>query len=529
MAKVNADQDKKESNCHPCCVCFLFVLSLLLTPFALAETPGLMDRFKSGYDAVVNKARQKVEAIVSTDVVNSKPLLIPEGLPANWKMEFYLEPVFNSRMLVVEAGKPQAETVVLVHGLGQNGFKDWLNLIPVLEEKYHVVAFDLPGFGHSAVPSGRYSPDNYARIIGALLEDRGYDKVHVVGHSLGAAVTLRYASKFPEQVKNVVLVDAAGILDRTAFMKHSAEIPASVQNMPDAFKEMLVQFKDWTGSLVELSAVSPDPTELLNRSDNAWNFIFSGTPNANAALALIETDFSSDIQNIPHPVLIIWGAADQVAPLRTGKVLASRLPDARLVVMPNAGHVPMHSHPEEFADLVLAGLNHTGVEPASGSAPAATTVASIDQAPPVLQCKSRSLETYTGKFKSIHIDDCIGINLHGVTTEKLVIKHSVVELENVVVNAKEVALDVTESVITATNAQLTGSVGILANGSRLDLAGVTVVGEKLAVKVRNKSLFIFSISDLESPACRGSVHGAYSVSMMPDVGLCRNSSRLEND
>src|SRR5918994_3444963 len=72
------------------------------------------------------------------------------------------EPVFGGRVALYRAGPlvatRGAEAVVLVHGLGQNGARDWSKLIPALASRYTVIAVDLPGFGHSDRGNHLYSP-----------------------------------------------------------------------------------------------------------------------------------------------------------------------------------------------------------------------------------------------------------------------------------------------------------------------------------------------------------------------------------
>ena len=71
----------------------------------------------------------------------------PVVFPPHWQISMLHESVFNSRVFVVEAGQRSRPTVMLVHGLGQAGLTDWLAVIPALEQQFHVIALDLPGFG----------------------------------------------------------------------------------------------------------------------------------------------------------------------------------------------------------------------------------------------------------------------------------------------------------------------------------------------------------------------------------------------
>src|SRR5262245_23379115 len=97
--------------------------------------------------------------------------------------EYVDDPVFGGRVALYRAGPPNAETVVLVHGLGKNAARDWSRLIPALAERYRVLAIDLPGFGYSDKGNHHYSPDNFARTLDAVLRPHAPKPFTLIGHS----------------------------------------------------------------------------------------------------------------------------------------------------------------------------------------------------------------------------------------------------------------------------------------------------------------------------------------------------------
>ncbi len=429
----------------------------------------------------------------------SSPLL---NLPSHWRVHIDREPVFQSQLYAVETGRENRQTVVLIHGLGQAGFADWLNVIPELEKKYHVLAMDLPGFGRSSAPGGRYSPTNYAKVISWFVRKYANGPVVVVGHSMGGAVALRYASDFPAQVSKLVLVDVAGILERTAFLKHSAELPLNEQMGPNPIRGLTSKAKDLTGALVELTGVVPDVSKIINASDIIWNNVFLNRPNLNAAMALIQEDFSHVIKTLPHEVSIIWGGEDNVAPLRTGQMLAGRLPRASLSVIPSCQHMPMVTHAQEFNRLLLSAI--TGK---LKTRPAQEQPASKGD----LVCKGKHGVTYTGVYDNVVIESCSGIRLVNVHAQNVKLKNSNVSFLNTRIESTGTALIMSHSTLIATNATFHGKVGIQANGCRLDLAGVSVIGEQQSISVRDASRFIFSVSDVSGEFFTGNIHGLYRI------------------
>ena len=91
-------------------------------------------------------------------------------IKADWIFSTYQESVFNSSILVLEAGDKKAPPLLLVHGLGVLGMQDWFGVIPELTKHYHVIAIDLPGFAPSENPEGRYSPRNYAAVLAEVVD-----------------------------------------------------------------------------------------------------------------------------------------------------------------------------------------------------------------------------------------------------------------------------------------------------------------------------------------------------------------------
>lgn len=127
----------------------IMVLSLIYF-FSCTTSAGIIDNVKQGY---INLKTQVQEKVISgkkkKDTVEISPNIDTHAkpLPEHWKTRTLIEPIFNSGLFVIETGKQHHNTVVLVHGLGSAGLRDWIDIIPALEKNFHVIAMDLPGFG----------------------------------------------------------------------------------------------------------------------------------------------------------------------------------------------------------------------------------------------------------------------------------------------------------------------------------------------------------------------------------------------
>ncbi len=426
----------------------------------------------------------------------------PAPLPEHWKISYVEETIFNSRVFIAETGNRSSPTVLLVHGLGQAGLMDWLPVIPALEQQYHVVAIDLPGFGRSEKPEGKYSPTNYARVIRQIKSKYSKAAIAVVGHSMGGAVALRYAAMFPQDVQSLVLVDVAGILERTAFVKHSAQSFIDDTQVPLVFEGVKQMAERFAGKVVDYLGSAPDPSGSLGNYAVLWGQLLADK--TNAGLALVNENFSSAIFSLPHKTSLIWGGDDEIAPLRTGKLLEQQLSNARLNIINGAGHVPMATHTTSFNNLLLSVL-----------AEKSSAIPPIAKASQELNCRDENNITYSGNYTRVSLENCQSIKLESLTSNSLVVKSSQIEMENVSIAtqaaAKAAAAVIENSVVVATNLRLKGEKGLLASDSRIDFAGASIDAEDIGVSVEGVSELIFSISRMTSNAYKGNLHGQYRL------------------
>ncbi len=419
------------------------------------------------------------------------------ALPPAWSLKMEPEPVFGGEMLVVRAGPAEAPPLLLVHGLGQNGFTDWLPVMPALARRWRVTAVDLPGFGYSTSAAAKLSPTNYARVLDRLIERDGRGPVTVVGHSLGGAVALRLAQAHPQRVSKLVLVDAAGILHRTAFTKHSAGILTGGDgNVPEALRVPFGRLRDLGNIVIERVFGSPDPTGVLRDNELLWGLVLGDRANLNAGFALVQEDFSEAVHRVAQPVQVIWGEADAIAPPRTGELLARRLPNAQLRTLPGVGHVPMDQATNDFLTLLNAALANP---PAARPAPPSEDLGD-------LVCQGQPDRRYSGRYRSVRLEGCTGARLTDLVAERIVVRDSTVQMLGVKVNAADIALDVSNSEVVATASDFRGRLAVRADASRLDLAGVLLEAQGFAVQALRKSRFVASVSEIRDAFYRGWWH-----------------------
>jgi hypothetical protein len=195
-----------------------------------------------------------------------------------------------------------------------------------------------------------------------------------------------------------------------------------------------------------------------------------------------------------------------VTPLRTGKLLASRMPNATLEVMPGAQHMPMNQQPTAFNRLLLQSL----------SQPMARPQAEIASTPGGdVSCVNQPNMRYSGTYRQISLENCANARIENARLKELRVQQSSVVLENVAVLAGlQTALFARSSNVVATAVELSGATAISTEDSMLDLAGVSVRGQEHGIQTLRSRIY-FSVSNLESPQYSGQVHLVWPATGVP--------------
>lgn len=248
----------------------------------------------------------------------------------------------------------EGEAIVLVHGFGAN--KDnWTRLARELTEDFNIYAIDLPGHGDSskAVDLG-YRFEDQVGHLSEILTALGIEQAHMMGNSMGGAITALYAATYPEQVRSAVLFDPAGIFE---YDSELVELVMDGDNPLIPAKEG--DFRRLIDFALEKKPFVPWPIydvmeekAIANREIN--QVIFAAIRDSG-----YEPDFRNAIARIEAPVLVIWGKEDRVINYRNADVFIEQIPDARKVLLDGVGHAPMVEVPEESAQLFREFLAQT--------------------------------------------------------------------------------------------------------------------------------------------------------------------------
>jgi len=420
---------------------------------------------------------------------------------------FAVDPVFNSRTYIEQWGDPGNPPVVLVHGLGDNGARDWRHLAPALAENFYVITFDLPGFGRSEKYNALYTPDTYARFVAWVVNEYVEGPFALIGHSMGGTIALNYASGHADRLTRLVLIDAAGVLHRTAFTKHLIDDLKLPGNNTDEPADNLAVLNEWLGFNLEDFDRYVGAIDAVVMSPIVRGTLLGGDPRMIAGFALVQHNFSGRLRQVTVPTLVIWGAEDNVTPLRTGRLLAHRLPAARLEIIQRAGHIPMMDSTTRLNQLVLDELN-SGTD-RYRTEPAERVFADTAEAE---TCDGENNRYISGRYTRVTIVNCKRVLIEDSQIDELTIRNSSVEIMTSIIGGGEVAVEVKDSMLMATATDFTADRPVLVSGSRLDLAGVRIVARDKPFQIGARSTVLFSVSNVRTPEYAKHVHGVFYLS-----------------
>ena len=261
-----------------------------------------------------------------------------------------------------------SETFVLLHGFLSSTFS-FRRLTPLLKENYNVISIDLPPFGNSEKNNRFiYSYDNLANTVIALLDHLNVSNIHLTGHSMGGQIALNVMKKAPTLVEKGVLLCSSGYLKKMNW-------PVTMLSHIPFFHLYVKLWLTRSGVRNNLENVVHDSTMIDDEMMFGYLKPFLEDDIFKALTRMIrdrEGDLSvNELRNIQTPCLLIWGEHDRVVPLSTGHRLKQDIPDSKLVVLKETGHLvpeekPMEvlGHIHEFVSSTVNDLsNDTHKEP----------------------------------------------------------------------------------------------------------------------------------------------------------------------
>jgi pimeloyl-ACP methyl ester carboxylesterase len=264
--------------------------------------------------------------------------------------------VHGHRRAYVKAGRGPA--LLLLHGLGCS-HRTWLPVLDALARRYTVIAPDLLGHGESDKPRADYSLGGFANGMRDLLTVLDVDKATVVGHSFGGGVAMQFAYQFPERTERLVLVGSGGL---------GPEVSPAIRAIATTGFHQVMGALTLPGvrqvGTAGLRALSRTGVREFRDFDEVAEIYQSfRDPAARAAIRHVVravVDWQGQIVTMADraylteamPMCVIWGDQDRVIPVSHADRAAELAPNARVEIVPNAGHFPHKDHPERFVRIL---------------------------------------------------------------------------------------------------------------------------------------------------------------------------------
>ena len=254
-----------------------------------------------------------------------------------------------------EGNQTDSIPIILIHGTGASlhTFDDWTNK---LKYSKRVIRLDLPAYGLTGPFVDRdYSILNYTSFLKEFLETLDIKQCIIAGNSLGGEIAWNFALEKPDIVKKLILINSGG------FPSSSKSVPIAFRLAQTPVINKVVRFitpffivrSSVENVYFDKSKVTDSLVEryfdLCLREGNRQAFI--------DRLGIGKRNNYINISNIKQPTLILWGADDLLIPVENAYKFQNSLPNNKLVILENSGHVPMEENPFESIKHVIEFLN----------------------------------------------------------------------------------------------------------------------------------------------------------------------------
>ncbi len=238
------------------------------------------------------------------------------------------------------SGNNTGPKMVLIHGLFLNS-DTWKYQLPEFESHFKILRFDLRGHGRSTKPKKRFTIRNYVDDMFALLKHLNWtDELYLVGHSLGGMIALVYGLENPTHVKKMIVADSFCFISQEAITDVLGRINSS----------KLEKF----ALGISIRGLTPYKEEVAQHVASMVTDHMTKKNCLQATAASAGFNICENLKNLNIPVLVLVGKKDITTPVWASEMIHEWLPQSELIIIPDAGHLVIFDHPEEFNNYVLS-------------------------------------------------------------------------------------------------------------------------------------------------------------------------------
>jgi pimeloyl-ACP methyl ester carboxylesterase len=252
-----------------------------------------------------------------------------QSLPVRGVKDDFKEDFFYREDWLGEPWRKPA-TVVLIHGNDESSV-EWYAWVPRMAQEYHLIRPDLPGLGHSNIPSGfEYSLANLATFVAQVMDKAGVDSAHIIGAKTGGAVAMRFAADYPRRTRTLVV---AGGPASTLMITNPSPIPQRDRLGSNASEQMIAYWNT-----------------LFDRGDR------EGVRGLNKALSNFDLAKEGVLRRIHAPTLVITADRSKMHSVEKARAYQVQIPDSRLVVIRSDAYHIAAANADECVTHTLAFL-----------------------------------------------------------------------------------------------------------------------------------------------------------------------------
>lgn len=250
----------------------------------------------------------------------------------------------------------QGLPLIFIHGFGAS-MDTWRLLVKDLRDEFRLVFLDLRGHGYSARPrDSRYSIQDHADAVFALMEHLGLSSAVLVGHSLGSGVALLAAlnelSRPTRLVSKVVLLAGSAHPEQLHFFGRWLGVPAIAWLATQLTPASLLTRMALRRAFYDPAKVTDSLIELYAKYQRIPGTIYALMWTVRNFFAVDIDSVRRSLSQIQIPVLNIIGEHDRIVPRSTAEALSKLLPQCRLEIIDGVGHIPQEESPEAVIQLI---------------------------------------------------------------------------------------------------------------------------------------------------------------------------------
>jgi 3-oxoadipate enol-lactonase len=251
----------------------------------------------------------------------------------------YYSPDKNIEIFYELSGKNDAPKMILIHGLFLNS-DCWKFQLSEFESNFQILRFDLRGHGRSTKPKKRFTIRNYVDDLFSLLKHLDWNKeLYIIGHSLGGMIALVYGLENPAYVSKMVVADSFCFISQEAITDVLGRV---------------------NSSKLEKFALGISIRGLMPYDEETAQFVakmvldhMTKKDCLQATAASAGFNICENLKRLNTPVLVLVGKKDITTPVWASEMIHEWLPQSKLIVIPDAGHLTILDHHKEFNNLVL--------------------------------------------------------------------------------------------------------------------------------------------------------------------------------